>query len=315
MSDILLLRHGKSDWSVGVDDFHRPLTNRGKRSAQRIGLWLQTHDLVPEHIWVSPAKRAMETAEKTIKVMGLPIRQIQRLPEMYEASSATVLEVITKARQNVGRTLIVGHNPGMELALMDLVAEQITDHNADKVMPTATLAHLSFTGNQVTLKHLIKPKTLPKQFPVPTEQGISYCDRPAYYYQQSGVLPFRWHEGGLQVLLITKSRKQQWGLPKGIIEPGYSPTDSAAKEAEEEAGVRGEVEAEPLGHYQHEKWGGVCHITLYPMKVTELINDDSWESHKRQRQWFTLTEAQQQISNPAIVDMLGQLAVREQEVK
>ena len=35
--ELLLLRHGKSDWSVGVDDFYRPLKDRGKRAAQRVG--------------------------------------------------------------------------------------------------------------------------------------------------------------------------------------------------------------------------------------------------------------------------------------
>ena len=26
--ELLLLRHGKSDWGTGVDDFHRPLKDR-----------------------------------------------------------------------------------------------------------------------------------------------------------------------------------------------------------------------------------------------------------------------------------------------
>lgn len=311
MIDIFLLRHGKSDWSVDVEDFDRPLKNRGKRSAQRIGQWLKTQDLIPDNIWSSPAKRAMETAEKAIKVMGLPVSQIQSIPDLYEADSADVLDVISKARETTGRTLIVGHNPGFELALTSLVKAQLPDD--DKVMPPATLAHLRFRGDEPTLEKLIKPKTLPKLFPVETDNGVSYCDRPAYYYQQSGVIPFRWDNGMLQVLLITKSHKQQWGVPKGIIEPGYSAVDSAAKEAMEEGGVMGSVEAKQLGHYQHEKWGGVCHITLYPMLVSELMDEHLWESHKRQRQWFTVSEAQKQISQPDIQAMLTELAARFEE--
>jgi phosphohistidine phosphatase len=34
--ELLLLRHGKSDWGVSSDDFHRPLKIQGKRSAQRV---------------------------------------------------------------------------------------------------------------------------------------------------------------------------------------------------------------------------------------------------------------------------------------
>ena len=37
--ELLILRHGKSDWDKTVDDYHRPLKNRGKRGAQRIGVW------------------------------------------------------------------------------------------------------------------------------------------------------------------------------------------------------------------------------------------------------------------------------------
>ena len=29
--ELLILRHGKSDWSTGVTDFDRPLQDRGKR--------------------------------------------------------------------------------------------------------------------------------------------------------------------------------------------------------------------------------------------------------------------------------------------
>lgn len=308
MGDILLLRHGKSDWSVSVDDFHRPLTNRGKRSAQRIGQWLQQNKLVPQHIWSSPAKRAMETAEKTIKVMGLPVRKIESVPTLYEASAETVLQVISKARQNDGLTLIVGHNPGFEMALTVLLAAQLPDD--DKVMPTATLAYIGFEGEQARLIQRIKPKTLPKQFPVMTEAGERLCDRPAYYYQQSGVLPYRWHNGALQVLLVTKSHKQQWGVAKGIIEPGYSATESAAKEAMEEAGVEGLITEPALGHYRHEKWGGVCNIVLYPMKVTSLLGDSQWESHKRERRWFEVEEACQQIENTAIKALIRELDSR-----
>ena len=58
MTELLLLRHGKSDWSAGTDDLHRPLKNRGKRGAQRIGTWMWQQDLVPDHIISSPATRA-----------------------------------------------------------------------------------------------------------------------------------------------------------------------------------------------------------------------------------------------------------------
>lgn len=313
MSDVLLLRHAKSDWSVEVDDFDRPLNNRGKRSAQRIGEWLKTHDLVPEQVWVSTAKRTMETAEKTLKAMELPTSLIKPIPELYEASSFMVLDVILKARKNVGLTLIIGHNPGMEMALLDLVADQLPDFGDDKTLPTATLAHLRFEENQVSLVELIRPKNLPKKFPVWRDNQLSYDDRPAYYYQQSGVIPYRWDNEQLQVLLVTKRDREKWGIPKGIIEPGLSAIESAAKEAMEEAGAIGEIYPDALGRYQQNKWGGTCDITVYPMSVTELADDTHWESDKRLRQWFLVDAALRTLTKPELVAMIRALTKRFQK--
>lgn len=61
--ELLLLRHGKSDWSTGDDDFHRPLKDRGKHAAQRIGVWLAQQKRIPDIIISSPAERALNSAQ------------------------------------------------------------------------------------------------------------------------------------------------------------------------------------------------------------------------------------------------------------
>lgn len=312
MTDILLLRHGKSDWKVDVNDFHRPLNKRGKRAAQRIGHWMQRQGYILDRVWSSPATRAVETAEKTIKALGLPVSVIEQIPNLYEASTANILDVISEARRQQGTTLIVGHNPSMEVALNVLVPdEQLEEFDTDKLMPTATLAHIHFDDEgKATLKQLIHPKTLPEQFDISTEFGLEFADRPPYYFQQSGVIPYRFHDGEWQVLLVTKSKKTKWGLPKGIVEPGLSPVESAAKEAMEEAGVLGHVEDEVLGVYQHKKWGWVCDITIYPMRVTECLGDADWESNKRNRRWISLADAAEYIENDDITAMILALASR-----
>ena len=57
----------------------------------------------------------------------------------------------------------------------------------------------------------------------------------------------------LEVLLITSLKTQRWILPKGWPHDGMSLAASAAREAEEEAGVTGEVTPLPLGHYRYIK--------------------------------------------------------------
>ena len=79
-------------------------------------------------------------------------------------------------------------------------------------------------------------------------------------YEQSGVVPYRWLEGRLEVLLITSLRRGRWIIPKGIVEPDMTPAESAAMEAFEEAGVKGRVGTEPIGEYTVNKWGGVCGV-------------------------------------------------------
>ncbi len=83
--ELLLLRHGKSDWSVSTDDFHRPLMLHGKRSAERMGSWLMQQDLAPDHVVSSPAERAIATAAKACKAMAIGTRAIHLDERIYEA--------------------------------------------------------------------------------------------------------------------------------------------------------------------------------------------------------------------------------------
>lgn len=107
---------------------------------------------------------------------------------------------------------------------------------------------------------------------------------PKTIYQQSGVIAYRHLNDALQILLVTSRSGKRWVIPKGLVEPHMTPWDSAAKEAMEEAGVEGEVETRCLGEFDYEKWGGVCRVAVYPMRVTTEFDD--WEEDERVRQWL-----------------------------
>ncbi len=113
--------------------------------------------------------------------------------------------------------------------------------------------------------------------------------KPDYFYIQSGVIAFRMRGGEMQVLLITSTGGKRWVIPKGIVEPGLSASVSAAKEAEEEAGLEGTVYPTPMGTYQCEKWGGTCTVEVFLMEVVEVWDD--WPESFRRRQWMTIEEA------------------------
>ncbi len=116
-------------------------------------------------------------------------------------------------------------------------------------------------------------------------------------YEQSAVIPYQIVAGIPQILLITSLKKKRWVLPKGLIEPGMSPQDSAAKEAREEAGIGGTVLPDCLGTYQYEKWKGICTVEVFLMKVTFQL--DHWlEQGLRNREWVSVEEAVSRIKEP-----------------
>lgn len=113
---------------------------------------------------------------------------------------------------------------------------------------------------------------------------------PARFFSQSAILPYRWEDGQLEILLITNHTGKHYVIPKGVIEPGMTPVDSAAKEAFEEAGILGVPETRPLGEYSYKKWGGRCRVQVYPMEVREILKH--WpEQQERSRLWVSTAKA------------------------
>lgn len=312
--ELLILRHGKSDWGQDLDDFHRPLKDRGKRGAQRIGVWLQQQDLSPDYIISSPAVRALETARKLSKVMGMDSRQIKQEPAIYEASLAELLAVLEQCPQKARRVMIVGHNPGLENLLIHLAKHKIPMPSDGNLLPTATLARLKLpddwhqlAAGSGVVKSVIRPKELPKKFPFPDYGGSEQRDRPAYYYTQSSAIPYRVVEGKPEILVVMSSQKKHWVVPKGISDPGMTLQESAAKEALEEAGVEGEVESLPLGSYTYEKWGAECTVHVYPMAVTRVLPESVWQENHRGREWLSPEQAMKRLRQKALGPMIETL--------
>ncbi len=114
--------------------------------------------------------------------------------------------------------------------------------------------------------------------------------KPAFWYHQSAAAPVRIVDGRMEVLLVTAIRSRRWILPKGIIEKGMTPSDSAAKETWEEAGVTGSIDSRSLGCYTISKWGGTCSVEVFRMDAVQKA--DCWpEDGSRERKWFLLGDA------------------------
>ncbi len=115
---------------------------------------------------------------------------------------------------------------------------------------------------------------------------------------QSGVIPYRRVERQWRVLLVSSRSGRRWVAPKGAIERGMTPWDSAAKEALEEAGVRGRVAPQALGDYQYRKLRKLHVVRMFPLLVTEILEE--WDEDFRQRLWLPPEEASDKIEEPEL---------------
>src|SRR5262245_1222183 len=108
--------------------------------------------------------------------------------------------------------------------------------------------------------------------------------------QQAAVIPYRIRKERVEVALVTTSRGKGWVLPKGSVDEGERPRDTAIREAEEEAGLRGVVTRRPLGRYLHVKGNGHRRVDVYAMRVTNVA--ERWlEDDVRRRRWMHISDA------------------------
>jgi len=161
---LLLLRHAKSSWDhPSMRDFDRPLADRGKRDAPRIGRALKEREPVPDLIISSPAARARETVEAVIKSAGLTA-SLQFDESIYDASLAELMRLVRGLPDQTSCVLMVGHNPGFEGLVNRLTG-------ASERMPTAALASIEFQvdhwqdveDGQGKLLSVLTPRQLPEE--------------------------------------------------------------------------------------------------------------------------------------------------------
>ncbi len=135
---LVILRHGKSDWSGGHADRDRPVGDRGRRQAAEAGAWLAAHLPPIEAAVVSPAQRTRTTWELVATELADPPEPV--LDErLYGGWGEGLLGVVRDLPAEAESALLVGHNPGVE----DLV-ELLTGTWVD--LPTASLAVVDLEG-------------------------------------------------------------------------------------------------------------------------------------------------------------------------
>lgn len=168
MKTLTLLRHAKSGWdNPGARDFDRALNPRGQLAAKRIGRYIRDEGLEFDLVLASPAVRVVETLDHLAIGLGAALSPVWER-RIYLASAATLLDLINALPTDVGRVMMIGHNPGLEDLVLLLAAAGKMRSVAEEKFPTAALAELhldaadwadvSMPGG--TLTRFIRPRDL-----------------------------------------------------------------------------------------------------------------------------------------------------------
>src|SRR6058998_2876755 len=138
MKTLFLIRHAKSSRDdPTLADKDRPLNDRGKRDAPRMGKRLAKRDVKPDLILSSPAARALETAQIIAKKLDYKRKNILVDDRLYAVGADELLDVLRKLGDEVECAMVVGHNPELT-ELAHRLSSKITD------MPTCSVAEFTF---------------------------------------------------------------------------------------------------------------------------------------------------------------------------
>ncbi len=143
MKTLFLVRHAKSDWhDPSLQDFDRPLNERGKRDAPAMALRLLDRKETIDLFVSSPAKRARKTAAAFAEVYGQVKEDILLEPRLYLAPPSIFFSVLAGIDDSHERIALFAHNPG----ITDL-ANLLTEARIDE-LPTCGIFAVTAATNR-----------------------------------------------------------------------------------------------------------------------------------------------------------------------
>lgn len=120
---------------------------------------------------------------------------------------------------------------------------------------------------------------------------------------QAGVIAHRTSRFGTEVLLVTRRCGGGWTIPKGCRDAGQAASDTARREALEEAGVDGTLSPRALGTYDYQKLDETCRVDVFLLEVAQVY--PTWaEDAARVRGWFSVADAARLVGIPELARML-----------
>jgi len=159
MKTLFLIRHAKSSWAdMALDDKDRPLNDRGKRDAPKVGERLAKRHAKPDLILSSPATRALTTAQIIARKLDYEGSKILVSDRLYAVAADELLDVIRRIDDAAERVMLIGHNPELS-ELAHRLSSEITH------LPTCAVAEFTFDTKSWKRVGTDKPATVALEYP------------------------------------------------------------------------------------------------------------------------------------------------------
>ncbi len=148
MLTLALLRHAKSSRDdQNLDDFDRPLNDRGRQAAPVIAQMMASLRFMPDVILCSPSRRTRETLALVEQVFAKSPPAVDFEKRLYLAGASDILARLRRLPADQSAVLVIGHNPGLHALAAHLAITGDAGQLArlDEKFPTAALALFRFS--------------------------------------------------------------------------------------------------------------------------------------------------------------------------
>lgn len=171
MKRLYLMRHAKSSWAEpGLEDWERPLNQRGREAATLLGRYLKDRGACLDVAICSAAARTMETLERLLEAYPGPVTGYSD-QSLYLCSGRHLVIALAALPEKTREVLVVAHFPGVQEAALALAGSGTVGQNINRLrkkFPTGAIATLEIDSDswdasgwrKTKLTDFVTPKTL-----------------------------------------------------------------------------------------------------------------------------------------------------------
>tara|TARA_B100000575_G_scaffold174712_1_gene140030 strand:+ start:6303 stop:6785 length:483 start_codon:yes stop_codon:yes gene_type:complete len=135
MKKLVFLRHAKSSWEYNVEDYDRPLSQKGINDITRVSSKNLSIFKKIDIIFTSPANRALHTSVILTRNSFNKCEKLRVADELYSFNYKDIMEYVYNLDDKFSNIVLVGHNPAFSLAANHLSKESVPElRTSDWVM-------------------------------------------------------------------------------------------------------------------------------------------------------------------------------------